>query len=110
MSQINAINSGKLDIAQAGVTQANRAAALKHKAAGKADNTDNVEVRKAVTAMNSALKTLNDEERQFFVEEELDKMVVQIVNTDTKELVRQIPTEEALMLSKKLQDIMALMA
>jgi flagellar protein FlaG len=48
--------------------------------------------------------------RQYFVEEDLDKMVMQIVNADTKELVRQIPTEEALLLSKKLQDIMALMA
>jgi flagellar protein FlaG len=107
MNQINAINSGKLDIAQAGVTQANRAAALKHKAAGNTDTTDNVEVSKAVA---SAYQALNGEQRQYFVEEDLDKMVMQIVNADTKELVRQIPTEEALLLSKKLQDIMALMA
>ena len=39
----------------------------------------------------------------------LGKLVVKIINSDTKELVRQIPTEEALALSKRMQDVLKVM-
>ena len=108
MSQINAVHSGKQDLAQASIMQANRAAALKSNAVKKAP-VDSVEVSEAVTNINSTLKALSEEERRFFVDEELGKMVVKIVNANTRELVRQIPTEDAINLSKKLQDSMSIM-
>jgi flagellar protein FlaG len=108
MSQINAMESSKLGIARAGVTQENRAAVLKQ---GKATDSPTVaEVDSHDIRTHSSVRRFDGENRQFFVEEDLDQMVVQIMNTDTKELVRQIPTEEALLLAKKLQDMMGMMA
>ena len=64
----------------------------------------------AAANTNSALKGIKNEERQFLVDEDLGRLVVKIVNSDTKELIRQMPTEEALMLSKRLLDIVELMS
>ncbi|MDR0453180.1 MAG: flagellar protein FlaG [Deferribacteraceae bacterium] len=58
---------------------------------------------------NAALTVLRREERQFMVDEDLERLVVKIIDADTKELIRQIPTEDALKLSKKMQEMIGLL-
>jgi len=70
---------------------------------------DKVSINEAVRNINAALTTLRRDERQFSVDEDLGRLVVKIVNTDTKEIVRQIPSEEALTLSKKMQEMIKLL-
>jgi flagellar protein FlaG len=43
--------------------------------------------------------------REFDVDKELGKLVVKVVNSETKELIRQIPTDEMLRLAKKMKEI-----
>lgn len=69
---------------------------------------DKVSVDKAVHDINKALVTLKKDERHFKVDEELGELVVKIVNSDTKEVIRQIPTETALKLSKNMQEMIGL--
>lgn len=72
-------------------------------------NDDRVNVNNAVKNINVALATLRREERHFSVDEDLGRLVVKIINSDTKELVRQIPTEETLSLSKRMQEMVGLL-
>ena len=44
-------------------------------------------------------------ELNFTVDEELDKFIVTVLDQDTGEIIRQIPTEEMLELSKTLADV-----
>jgi flagellar protein FlaG len=43
--------------------------------------------------------------REFNVDKELGKLVVKVVNSETRELIRQIPTDEMLRLTKKMKEI-----
>jgi flagellar protein FlaG len=70
---------------------------------------DSVSVSEAVKNINNALSTLKREERHLNVDEELGRLVVKIVNSDTKEIVRQIPTEETLDLSKHIKKLVGLL-
>ncbi len=72
-----------------------------------ANNRDSVS--KAVKIVNETLGTLRRDESHFSVDDELGKLVVRIINTDTKELIRQIPSEEVLNLSKKMVEITKLL-
>ena len=73
------------------------------------DCIDRVSVNEAVQNINAALNALRKDESQFSVDEDLGRLVVKIINSDTKELIRQIPTEDALALSKKMQDMIGLL-
>jgi len=73
------------------------------------DRADKLSVNEAVKNINAALTALRRDERQFTVDDDLGRLVVKIVNADTKELIRQIPTEEALALSKKMQEMIGLL-
>lgn len=72
-------------------------------------NIDSYEVTEAVKIVNDSLKALSKDERQFAVDDELGRLVVKIINSDTSELVRQIPSEEVLNLSKKMVEITKLL-
>lgn len=73
-------------------------------------NSDKLSVNNAVKDINIALAALRKEERQFRVDEDLERLVVKIIDADTRELIRQIPTEEALALSKKMQEMIGLLS
>jgi flagellar protein FlaG len=73
------------------------------------DRADRLSVSEAVKNINSALGTLKREERHLNVDEDLGRLVVKIINSDTKEIVRQIPTEETLDLSKRMQELVGLL-
>jgi flagellar protein FlaG len=58
-------------------------------------------VQKAVAAMNSSL--------QFQVDKETDKLVIKVVDTTTKEVIKQIPPQEILEIAKALDKLQGLL-
>ena len=61
----------------------------------------NAALKEAAQQVNTYLKS-NSSSLQFEVDGETDKVVVRIVDSDTKELIRQIPSEEMLAISQSL--------
>jgi len=53
------------------------------------------QVREAVDTLNRALSAL-DTQARFMVNEELNQIVVQVLNTRTNEVIRQIPPQQVL--------------
>lgn len=76
------------------------------KTATKIENRPPIEVDKA--ALDAAVKKLNElvapalQTVQFTMDEEADRIVVKVVDTETKKVLRQIPNEEVLAFSKTL--------
>jgi flagellar protein FlaG len=70
---------------------------------------DKLDVSDAVKNINKALNMLKRETRQLNVDEDVSMLVVKIVDAETNELVRQIPHEDAIDLSKRMREIMGLL-
>jgi flagellar protein FlaG len=66
------------------------------------------EVSDAVNKINQTLKNVA-QNLEFSVDKESDRVVVKIIDQQTKETVRQIPTEEALEISKSLDKLQGLL-
>ena len=66
------------------------------------------DVNQAVLKMNDTLQSLS-QKLEFSVDEESDAFVVKIVDKETKEVIRQIPSEEMLNLSKALDKLQGLL-
>jgi len=64
------------------------------------------EITKAVEQLNSHVQTLN-RDLQFSVEEELGlgRTIVKVLDSETKEVIRQIPSEEVIKIAKQLKEI-----
>ena len=64
------------------------------------------EIAKAVEQLSSHVQTLN-RDLQFSVEEELGlgRTVVKVLNSETKEVIRQIPSEEVIKIAKQLEEM-----
>jgi len=58
-------------------------------------------VQKTVAAFNSAL--------QFQIDEDTEKLVIKIVDTNTKEVIKQIPPQEVLDIAKALDKLQGLL-
>lgn len=103
MSQINAINMlrtaqqlNKQDVQQnAGTVQAEQFS----------DNGDKLSLTKSISDTSAVLNTLKTNDEYMF-DEDLDRLVVKIVNSDTKEIVRQLPTEESLLLYRRMSEML----
>lgn len=65
-------------------------------------------VGQAVQQMNDMLQTLS-QKLEFSVDKDTDAFVVKVVDKDTKELIRQIPSEEMLELAKALDKLQGLL-
>ena len=65
-------------------------------------------VREAVAAINQAAKTLNASV-ELSVDSDSGRAIVRVVDTQTRQLIRQIPTEEALELRRALDRIAGLL-
>ena len=67
-------------------------------------------------ALVTAVKKLNDlvapalQTVQFSLDEQSERMVVRVVDTSTKQVLRQIPNEEVISMSKTLDKLQGLMA
>lgn len=62
------------------------------------------ELEQAVQKVNN-LPQLVSRDLMFIVDEDSGSTVVKVVNADTEELIRQIPSEEALQISKHMDDV-----
>lgn len=69
----------------------------------------------SVEELQAAIDTLNEFMKQgqrslsFSVDNSADEVVVQVVDTETKELVRQIPNEETLRIKQHLESMLGLL-
>jgi Uncharacterized flagellar protein FlaG len=82
--------------------------------ANKADNESNAETKNSAFSDRSMqeqaqkLQELSDLKGwnvSFHVDEELETTVIKVIDADTKKTIRQIPSEEMLSLSKRLQEL-----
>ena len=67
------------------------------------------EVRKAANQVNEALKGTASSDLQFSVEGENKDVVVRVVDSQTKELIRQIPSEQMVAISKAMDNLSGLL-
>ncbi len=65
------------------------------------------EVQEAVETLNESLKSL-DVKREFSVEKQLNAVVVKIIDKEQGEVVKQIPSEDALRLAKNIDEMLGL--
>ncbi len=77
------------------VTQAARAASA-------------AEINKAVKSINQAIQ-VSSQNLEFSVDHEAKEVVVKVIDLQTKQVLRQIPTEEALDIAKSLDKLQGLL-
>jgi len=65
------------------------------------------DLTKIVEEVNDALKSL-DVKRGYRVDKELNKTIVSIIDTETDDIIRQIPMEDAIRLAKNINEIIGL--
>lgn len=75
-------------------------------AAGQQDSS--VPLDKAVASMSSFIQSVQ-RNLDFSVDDTSGEVVIKVVDTESGRLVRQIPSEEALRLSEKLEELRSLM-
>lgn len=71
--------------------------------AEKADKVSSEELQQAVTQLNDRIQQVQ-RDLLFSVDDSSGQTVVRVVNTETEEVVRQMPTEEALRISRNIKD------
>jgi len=69
----------------------------------KAGKVSNEELQQAVTQLNDRMQQV-ERDLLFSVDDSSGQTVVRVVNTETEEVVRQMPTEEALRISRNIKD------
>lgn len=67
------------------------------------------EVKKAAEAVNSVLRQFDSRSLQFSVDDDVGVNVVKVVDTQTKELIKQIPSEEMLALARALDKLQGML-
>lgn len=70
--------------------------------------TSEEQIKSAVKDLNIALKSLNVK-REFEVNKDIDRVVVTLMDSEKKEVIRQIPSEEAVKLSKNIREMIGLL-
>lgn len=77
-------------------------------ASGKGLPVDKADDQKSVQQVESAVSKISDfvqnfqRDLQFSVDKDSDRLVVKVVDSETQEVIRQIPSEEALRIAKRL--------
>lgn len=85
------------------------------KASGEDNNMSNGQQGKTKEQVDNALKNINNffqmskRTMQFSMNESTGKMVIEIKDEKTGEVIRQIPSEEVLQLEKKLDEVQGLL-
>lgn len=95
------------------VTEARQAQAVKE--GNKADSSKaqsreqtQEDVNTAVSDLNNALDSMNVR-REFKIEDSTNDVVVKIIDKDEQKVIRQIPSEEAVKLSKNIKEMVGLL-
>ena len=65
------------------------------------------DLTKIVEEVNDALKTL-DVKRGYRVDKDLNRTIVSIIDTETDDIIKQIPQEDAIRLAKNINEIIGL--
>ncbi|MHB1591890.1 MAG: flagellar protein FlaG [Sulfuricella sp.] len=68
---------------------------------------DAVKVKQAIEMINKTIQTLS-RNLEFSVDKESKENVVKVVDTDTGDVIRQIPSEETLQIAKALDQLQGL--
>jgi flagellar protein FlaG len=63
----------------------------------------------AVDRVQKAVETLSSAGIQFTIDQDFNRMVVQVVDTSTKEVIRQIPPKEMLEIAQALDKLQGLL-
>lgn len=63
------------------------------------------EVRAAADKINKALQNLVSSSLEFSVDQDSGRTIVRVVDVETKDVIRQIPNEEALAIAKSLDKL-----
>jgi len=66
------------------------------------------DVTQAIDDINNAFNSMNIS-RQFVIDKDLGEVVVKIMDTTKKEVIRQIPSEDAIRLSKNIREMVGLL-
>ncbi len=66
------------------------------------------DVEKIISDINTQLQSMHTE-LNFSIDSETDRMVLKIVNSETDEVIRQIPAEEALRIASRLSKLLGLL-
>ena len=66
------------------------------------------EVKEAVANINKSMKALS-QSLEFSIDQDSNRTIVKVVDQTTKEVIRQIPTPEALEISKALDTVQGLL-
>lgn len=66
-------------------------------------------VLQAVDQVNKTIKTMSSNDLQFSVDEDTESVVVKVVDRQTHEIIRQIPSEEFLQIAKALDKLKGLL-
>lgn len=77
-------------------------------AAGKTAALSKTSLELAVEELNKAMETTRTEQH-FELDDDLGRPIVKIVNSETKEVIRQIPSEEAIRISKNIGEMIGLL-
>lgn len=77
-------------------------------ASGSSPQVDRSELDKAVKEIQNFIKDTNTS-LDFHVDKDTDKLVVKVVDTSTKEVIKQIPSEDMLALAKALDKLKGLL-
>jgi len=65
------------------------------------------DLAKILEEVNDALKTLNIK-RGYKFDKDLNRTIVSVIDTETDEIVKQIPTEDAIRLAKNINEVIGL--
>ncbi|MCA1933574.1 MAG: flagellar protein FlaG [Calditerrivibrio sp.] len=66
------------------------------------------DLERVVKDINDTFANMNIA-RQFEIDRDLDKVVVKIMDTEKKEVIRQIPSEDTLRISKNIKEMLGLL-
>ena len=88
-------------------TQAGPAQSTASAATSKAP--DAKEVTEAVTQLNKFMQSMNNTALQFTVDKDTNLSVVKLVDTQSKEVIRQVPSEEVLAVAKAINKFQGLL-
>lgn len=67
------------------------------------------DVREAADKINKVLRTLVSSSLEFSVDQDSGQTIVRVVDVETKDVIRQIPNEEALAIAKSLGKLQGLL-
>jgi flagellar protein FlaG len=74
----------------------------------KAQREQNRKVREVAQQLNKAMESTNTK-LSFVVDQESKKAIVRVVDAETNQVIRQIPSEEAVLVAKKISRLMGIL-